>query len=109
MLSMADGNQVDSQAFGPLMTRFAQQWTFEGVQVADAALYSTENLRQIGSLQWLMRVPLRLAAASTLFDEIHPSSLVVSGIEGYQLSVVGNACGYPSALGSGPLRAAAAA
>ncbi len=91
MLSMADGNQSDSQAFGPLMTRFAQQWTFEGVQVADAALYSAENLRQMGSLQWLTRVPLRLAAASSLLDDIHPSSFVASDIEGYQLSVVGNA------------------
>ena len=32
-LSMADGNQVDTQVFGLLMQGFSQQWQFEGVHV----------------------------------------------------------------------------
>ncbi|NER00959.1 MAG: IS1634 family transposase [Cyanothece sp. SIO2G6] len=80
MLSMADGNQVDSQVLGELMTRFAQQWTFDGIHVADAALYRADNLEPLGSLQWVTRVPLRLAAASALLDEIHPSSFVPSRV-----------------------------
>lgn len=68
---MADGNQVDSQAFGPLMTHFAHQWTVEGGQVANAALYSAENLHQKGTLQWLTRVPLRLSATSSLLEGNH--------------------------------------
>ena len=89
-LSMANGNQVDSQVFGGLMREFAQQWQFDGVHVADAAFYTADNLKQMGTLQWVSRVPLSIGAASGLLDEIAPESFFASSIEGYELSMVCN-------------------
>ena len=59
-LQMGNGNQVDNQVFAQLLRSFAQQWQFEGVHVADAALYSEENIQQLDSLRWVSRVPLTL-------------------------------------------------
>ena len=89
-LSMADGNQVDSQVFGGLMSEFAQQWDFDGIHVADAALYTADNLKQMGRLQWVSRVPLSVGAASGLLDESDPVSFVASERKGYATSMVCN-------------------
>ena len=89
-LSMADGNQVDSVVFGELMRSFSQQWNFDGIHVADAALYTADNLQKMGSLQWVSRVPLTIGAASRLLDEIAPASFVPSATEGYETAMVGN-------------------
>lgn len=89
-LSMADGNQVDSEVFGPLMGQFSRQWTFDGIHVADAALYTLDNLQHMQGMQWVSRVPLSIKAASQLLDEIDPASFVPSDREGYSVSMVGN-------------------
>lgn len=89
-LSMADGNQVDSVVFGELMRSFSQQWNFEGIHVADAALYTADNLKEMGTLQWVSRVPLTIGTASRLLDEIAPASFVASAIQGYEIAIVGN-------------------
>ena len=89
-LSMADGNQVDSVVFGELMRYFAQQWNFDGIHVADAALYTADNLQKMGSLQWVSRVPLTIGAASRLLDEIASASFVASATQGYETAMVGN-------------------
>ena len=87
-LSIADGNQIDSQVFGELMVAFAQQWNFGGIQVADAALYTAANLKRMGSLQWVSRVPLTIGAASAVLDTIDPSAFVTSATVGYETSMV---------------------
>jgi transposase len=87
---MANGNQVDSQVFGRLLAEFSQQWNFDGVQVADAALYTANNLKQMGALQWVSRVPLSLGSASRLLDELASESFFPSAVEGYELSMVCN-------------------
>lgn len=89
-LAMADGNQVDSQVFGKLMQTFAQQWHFDGVQVADAALYTAANLKRMDTLQWVSRVPLTIGAASALLDAIDPSAFVASATAGYETARVGH-------------------
>ena len=89
-LAMADGNQVDSQVFGGLMREFGEQWKFDGVHVADAAFYTSDNLIQMGTLQWVSRVPLTIGSASRLLDEIAPESFFASAITGYELSMVCN-------------------
>ncbi|NEP55395.1 MAG: IS1634 family transposase, partial [Moorea sp. SIO3C2] len=89
-LSMADGNQVDSEVFGLLMRRFSEQWTFDGIHVADAALYTLDNLGHMKGMQWVSRVPLSIKAASQLLDEIDPASFVPSDREGYSVSMVCN-------------------
>jgi transposase len=62
-LELADGNQADKARFAGLLGEFQQQWEFEGIHVADAALYSADNVQQLGSLRWISRVPLTLAQA----------------------------------------------
>ena len=62
---------------------FKEQWTFEGLCVADGALYSSDNLTAMTGLRWLTRVPLSIKAEATLVDEV--VELTPSVIKGYSL------------------------
>lgn len=42
-LRVADGNEDDKTAFAKLFEKFREQWTFEGLCVADSALYTADN------------------------------------------------------------------
>jgi transposase len=68
MMEVVSGNQADKARFAGLLQEFKEQWTFEGLCVADAALYSAENLASMSGLRWLTRVPLSIKAASELMD-----------------------------------------
>lgn len=59
-IELADGNQADKTRFAALMQEFKTQWNFEGLYVADSALYSEDNLKPLSGLRWLTRVPQRL-------------------------------------------------
>jgi transposase len=52
-IELADGNQSDKTRFADLMQAFKAQWNFEGLYVADSALYSEENLHKLSGLPWL--------------------------------------------------------
>ena len=91
-IELGDGNQSDSARFAGLMRQFQQQWNFEGVYVADAALYSAENLQQLGTLRWISRVPLTLTQAHELIETIDESAFEPSQSAGYRLAEVG--CTY---------------
>jgi transposase len=60
MLEMGNGNQSDKERFAELFQKFKQQWTFEGICIADAALYSADNIAAMAGLKWLTRVPLSI-------------------------------------------------
>jgi transposase len=45
-LRVADGNEADSAMFGQILQEFRQQWEIDALFVADAALYSEDNLKQ---------------------------------------------------------------
>jgi transposase len=83
LMGIANGNQSDKVRFAQLFQEFRQQWTFEGLCVADGALYSADNLMAMGGLRWLTRVPLSIKAAATLVDEV--VALTPSVINGYSL------------------------
>jgi transposase len=73
---MASGNQSDKVRFAQLFQDFREQWTFEGLCVADGALYSADNLTAMIGMRWLTRVPLSIKTAATLVDgvvELTPS------------------------------------
>jgi transposase len=57
-LEMASGNQSDKNKFAEILTGFKKQWNFDGLCVADAALYSADNLQVMTEMKWLTRVPL---------------------------------------------------
>jgi transposase len=83
LMEIASGNQSDKVRFAQLFQEFRQQWTFEGLCVADGALYSADNLNAMSDLRWLTRVPLSIKAAATLVDEV--VELTPSIIKGYSL------------------------
>jgi transposase len=81
MMEAVSGNQSDKARFAGLLQEFKEQWTFEGICVADAALYSEENLKAMTGLKWLTRVPLSIKAAGELVESNEP--LQPSQIHGY--------------------------
>lgn len=87
-IELADGNQSDKTRFATLMQEFKSQWDFEGLYVADSALYSEENLPQLSSLQWLTRVPLTLKIASELVNHLPTAAFVDTPLEGYRIASV---------------------
>jgi transposase len=68
MMEIANGNQADKARFAELLQEFKEQWRFDGLCVADAALYSAENLRAMAGLKWLTRVPLSIKQAGELAE-----------------------------------------
>ena len=88
MMEMVNGNQADKARFGDLMEQFQQQWDFDGIYVADAALYSEENLKKLASMKWITRVPLSLKIAKDIVRKIDPqqfSSLNRVGYSSYEV------------------------
>lgn len=81
MLEIVSGNQADRTRFAELLQEFKEQWTFEGICVADAALYSEENLVAMAGLKWLTRVPLSIKTASQLVENTR--RLQASKLPGY--------------------------
>jgi transposase len=85
-VELADGNQSDKAHFATLMQAFKAQWNFEGLYVADSALYSEDNLRQLSGLQWLTRVPLTLTCASDLVNQLSDSAFQSTTQAGYRIA-----------------------
>jgi len=81
MMEVVSGNQADKARFAELLQEFKKQWTFEGICVADAALYSEENLIAMTGLKWLTRVPLSIKAAGQLVETT--TVLQSSKLQGY--------------------------
>lgn len=87
-VEVADGNQSDKTRFAALMQAFKEQWNFEGLYVADSALYSEDNLQQLSGLRWLTCVPLTLNSASELVHQLSDSSLQATSLEGYRIALL---------------------
>ena len=81
MMEVVSGNQADKARFAGLLQEFKSQWTFEGICVADAALYSEENLVAMAGLKWLTRVPLSIKAGGELVETT--TGLKASKLKGY--------------------------
>jgi transposase len=83
-LEMASGNQSDKAKFADILQVFQQQWSFEGLCVSDAALYSQENLHAMHGLQWLSRVPLTLTQAQRCIESA--TAFNPSRLKGYRIA-----------------------
>jgi transposase len=92
LIELSDGNQSDKTRFAGLMQAFKSQWNFEGLYVADSALYSKENLQQLAGLRWITRVPLTVTAASELVNQLSESALTPTELDGYRIATV--CCDY---------------
>ena len=87
-IELADGNQADKTRFAELMQAFRRQWHFDGLYVADAALYSEANLQSLSGLQWLTRVPLTLKSAVEVVSQLPATALQPTGLVGYDIGTV---------------------
>ncbi len=82
-LRVADGNEQDKVVFGEIAVEYKSMIDFETMIVADSALYTAKNIKLMSSLKWLSRVPLSLAKAKELVNNILEKELNQSSIEGY--------------------------
>ncbi len=75
-LRVGNGNEADQAIFTEVIAEFQQQWKAAQpeVYVADAALYSEENLTALGVTPWISRVPGSIGEAQQLM-QILPSEL----------------------------------
>jgi transposase len=83
-LRLGSGNEADKAVFVQVIQEYRKQWHFEGLFVVDSALFSAENLGQLGSIKWLTRVPLTLKQAKQVLREIQPSDWQPTEREGYR-------------------------
>jgi transposase len=84
-LRVADGNEVDCVGFRQVVQEYRHQWQFDGLLVADAALYTAENLKLLQGLKWISRVPLTLSEAQKVVRQVVPFAGWDGLAEGYRL------------------------
>lgn len=83
-LNLGNGNQSDQKVHAQRIQQFQKQWQVEGLFVADAALYSADNLEKLKGLKWLTRVPLTLNAAQEWIGQFQQQDLQETGVKGYR-------------------------
>jgi len=84
---VADGNESDQAVFADLIKEFKARLELDTLFVADAALYSTENLTSLDGLRWLCRVPRTLAEARRVLSETPKEAFSERELhEGYRIA-----------------------
>ena len=74
-MKMGDGNESEQKQFAKAIKEFKKTFKFEGLMVADAALYTKENLQYLGNIEWISRVTLSIKTAYKLVREIDSETL----------------------------------
>lgn len=89
-LQVGHGNDSDKSTFASIIDEFKCQWSQQQPQVfvADAALYSADNLEALGITPWISRVPASLSAAQTLLQGLHANLFHSSVLSGYAFAEV---------------------
>lgn len=85
-LRVGDGNESDSAMFATIIADFKRQWQIDALFVADAALYTEENLQQMKHLRWVSRVPGTITAAKMLLEEMPEVAFNDSAMPGYRIA-----------------------
>ena len=85
-LKIDDGNADDKSVFVERLKEFKKQWTFEGICVADSALYTAENIGAMVGMKWITRVPLSIKEAQNKIVEIEEEEWEQSQIKGYRIA-----------------------
>ena len=85
-LKIDDGNADDKSVFVERLKEFKKQWTFDGICVADSALYTAENLSAMAGMKWITRVPLSIQEAQDKICNIEDSDWEKSQIKGYKIA-----------------------
>lgn len=89
-LRMGNGNDADQAVFTEVIAEFQQQWKAAPpeVYVADAALYSEENLKALGETPWISRVPASIAKAQQLMQTLPSEMFTVTALGNYDIAEV---------------------
>jgi transposase len=87
-LELGDGHQSDKKELAGLLKKFKEQWQFEGLHIADSALYSADNLQQLSGLNWLCSVPKTIKEVQEVVTELTSEQFVSTDLEGYRLCSV---------------------
>jgi transposase len=89
-LQVGHGNDNDKSTFASIIDEFKRQWSQQQPQVfvADAALYSADNLEALGITPWISRVPASLSAAQNLLQGLHANLFHPSVLRGYAFAEV---------------------
>jgi transposase len=85
-LRVTDGNEADKAMFAQLILEFRQQLNWEAWIVADSALYTADNLKSLQGVRWISRVPLTIAEAKRLVDELSADEFVATQLVGYRIA-----------------------
>jgi len=85
-LKIDSGNIDDKSVFVSRLKEFKKQWTFEGICVADSALYTRENLSAMTGIKWITRVPLSIKSAQEKIVDIQESEWQSSSKKGYKIA-----------------------
>lgn len=89
-LQVGNGNDIDSSTFVPLIDEFKCQWSQQQPQVfvGDAALFSADNIKALGTTPWISRVPASISAAAALLQGLEPELFAPSAVKGYTIAEV---------------------
>jgi transposase len=85
-LKIDSGNIDDKSVFVSRLKEFKKQWTFEGICVADSALYTRKNLSAMTGIKWITRVPLSIKSAQEKIVDIQESEWQSSSKKGYKIA-----------------------
>ncbi|MEG4472183.1 IS1634 family transposase, partial [Microcoleus sp. AT9_B5] len=85
-LKIDDGNADDKSVFVARIKEFKKQWTFDGICVADSALYTAENLSAMTGMKWITRVPLSIKEAREKISAISDKDWESAPIKGYKIA-----------------------
>lgn len=83
---IGDGNECDRAIFAQLIEQFKQEWNLDSIYVADSALYSAENIQQLGELNWITLVPRSIKTAKILAESVKDEVFVESETPGYRIA-----------------------
>ncbi len=89
-LRVGNGNDADQAVFTEVIAQFQQEWRAAQpeVYVADAALYTEENLEALGATSWISRVRATITEAQQLMQNLPPEMFTVSSLDNYAIAEV---------------------
>ena len=87
-LKIDDGNAEDKSVFVERLKEFKNQWTFDGICVADSALYTAHNLSAMAEMKWITRVPLSIKEAQNKIWDIEDNAWESNQIKGYKIAAI---------------------
>lgn len=85
---VSDGNESEAKVFAELIRDYQRELSLETLFVADAALYNEENLKRLGKLSYICRVPQTIERARELLTGLRSAEFSESRREGYRLCEV---------------------